>query len=118
MVIYEPTVNALVVIKLKVKAIGEDTMLISDVIVTLLSKLAVGVNDMEPLAILKPDLLTIILTDLGEVSIKKLTKKLDKEILLFDDIYVSPEKRLFIVIFCCKVELPFDNDLDVNLLSL
>lgn len=116
--IYELMFNGLVVIKLNVKAIGEDTMLISDVILTLLSKLAVGVNDMEPLAILKPDLLTIILTDLGEVSINKLTKKLDKEILILDDIYESPEERLFIVIFCCKLEVPFDNDLDVNLLSL
>jgi hypothetical protein len=118
MVIYEPKGNALVVIKLKVKAIGEDTMLMSDVIVTLLSKLALGVKDMEPLSILKPDLLTIILTDLGELSIKKLTKKLDIEILILVDIYESPEERLFIVILCCKVELPFDNDLDVNLLSL
>ena len=69
--------KGLVVVKVILRAMGEETIFTSDWITTLVNELGVGVMEIVPEAILNPDLDICKETDLTETSIKHYTITLE-----------------------------------------
>lgn len=106
------------VVKVTLRDIGEETILTSDWMMTLLKMLGVGTIEIEPEAMLYPDREICKETDREVTSIRQRTITFDSYIFEFSAISVSVEKSEPNVYLYCTVELPLAKEGTANLLSL